>query len=115
MVEYVAGLSDAWLSVLTLHELRFGLANLPEGKRRRDLAETLHTMLEHYADRILVVDASVSERAADLRHQAQRRGRVLHLADALIAGTALANRLTLATRNVSDFEGLELSLANPWR
>ena len=49
-----------------------------------------------------------------MRVQAQRAGRVLHLADALIAGTAMAHDLAVATRNVGDFEGLDVPVINPW-
>ena len=38
----------------------------------------------------------------------------LHLADALIAATALEHGLQLATCNASDFEGLGLRIVNPW-
>ena len=39
---------------------------------------------------------------------------MLDLGDALIAGTAKAHDLVLATRNVSDFESLDLDVVNPW-
>ena len=41
-------------------------------------------------------------------------GRVLHLGDALIAGTARAHNLAIATRNVGDFSGLDVATVNPW-
>jgi hypothetical protein len=34
--------------------------------------------------------------------------------DALIAGTAKAHDLALATRNVTDFDGLDVDVTNPW-
>jgi len=34
--------------------------------------------------------------------------------DALIAATALVHRLTVATRNVSDFRPMGVDLLNPW-
>ena len=49
-----------------------------------------------------------------LRAQARRLGRVLHLADALIAGTAKAHDFAVVTRNAVDFEGLEVDVVNPW-
>jgi predicted nucleic acid-binding protein len=52
--------------------------------------------------------------------QARAAGSGLHqiaakLADIQIAGIAAAYRLDLATRNVGDFEGLGLTLIDPWR
>jgi toxin FitB len=42
------------------------------------------------------------------------KGRSLAVLDSLIAATAMAHQLTLATRNTSDMEGLGLDLLNPW-
>ena len=39
---------------------------------------------------------------------------MLHLGDALIAGTAKAHGLAVATRNVTDFDELDLDVTNPW-
>ena len=41
-------------------------------------------------------------------------GRILHMADGLIAATALVNDLTLWTRNTRDFDGTGVRLFNPW-
>ena len=48
------------------------------------------------------------------RAEARRDGRLLRLSDALIAGIAKANDLTIATRNVRDFDGLGIPIVNPW-
>ena len=61
--------------------------------------------------RELGVDRAVAERAGRLRRESGIR-----TPDALIAATALENRLTLATRNVRDYRGirgLRVS-APPW-
>ncbi|MDE2742275.1 MAG: hypothetical protein OXI58_11860, partial [Gemmatimonadota bacterium] len=55
-----------------------------------------------------------AERAAQFRAQAHRSGRVLDLGDALIAGTAKVHGLSVATRNVGDFAGLDVDVINPW-
>jgi predicted nucleic acid-binding protein len=34
--------------------------------------------------------------------------------DSLLAATALVHRLTVVTRNAKDFEGLGLTVINPW-
>ncbi|MCY4079092.1 MAG: type II toxin-antitoxin system VapC family toxin [Caldilineaceae bacterium] len=111
---FLAEQEDLWLSVVALHELEFGLNLLPRGRRREDLRTALSSYVEAYADFILPVTRTEAEQAALLRVQAQRGGRVLHLADALIAGTAIVHNLMLATRNVKDFAALDVDVVNPW-
>ena len=36
------------------------------------------------------------------------------MGDALIAGTANAHDMALATRNTTDFDGLGVAVINPW-
>ena len=55
-----------------------------------------------------------AEWAALFLVQANRAGRLLRISDALIAGIAKANDLTIATRNVRDFDGLDVAVFNPW-
>ena len=50
-----------------------------------------------------------------LRVKARCSGRVLHLGDALLAGTIMAQDPVIATRNTSDFYGLGLGVINPWQ
>ncbi|MDE0365410.1 MAG: hypothetical protein OXP09_07525 [Gammaproteobacteria bacterium] len=64
---------------------------------------------------MLPVGRPEARQAAALRARAHRSGRVLDLGDALIAGTASANDLSVATRNVRDFDGLGLDVIDPWR
>ena len=59
--------------------------------------------------RILPVDDAIATRCAHL-HIPDRRNEV----DALIAATALVHGLTVATRNVRDFEGTGVVVVNPW-
>ena len=67
-----------------------------------------------YEDRILPLDRTGAEWAAQFRVQAQHSGLTLNLGDALIAGTAKAHDLAVATRNVRDFEGLGVDVVNQW-
>lgn len=57
---------------------------------------------------------AIAERWGVLEAERQLTGRPLHVPDAQIAATALHHGLTLVTRNVKDFEGLGLSVFNPW-
>ena len=105
---------ELWVSCIVVHELELGLRLLPPGRRREGLQAVVAKFVAEYADCILPLDRREAEAAAALRAHAQRSGRVLRLGDALIAGTAKAHDLALATRNVTDFDGLDVDVANPW-
>ena len=64
----------------------------------------LAALVPGFADRVLVLGSREAEDAALLRARAHRSGRVLHLGDALIAGTAKAYDLCVATPDISDFD-----------
>lgn len=114
VIEFLAEHGNLWLSTVVMHELEFGLQLLPQGSRRYSLQVVLSEFIAEHQDRILPVARKEAELAARLRSQARRSGRVLHLGDALIAGTAKAHDLSIATRNTEDFAGLDIKVTNPW-
>ena len=114
VVAFLSEQPDLWLSTLVLHELEHGLELLPPGARRDGLGEVLTAFVAEYEDRVLPLDRMAAAWAARIRARAQRSGRVVDLGDALIAGTARAHDLSIATRNVRDFEGMEVEVTNPW-
>ena len=105
---------DLWLPAIVLHELDFGIGLLPPGRRRDSIGAILSTFVTEYGDRILPVGYSEAIQAAEFRAQMHSSGRTLDLGDALIAGTAKTNALAIATRNVRNFENLDLEVVNPW-
>lgn len=114
LIQFVAQQAQAWLSIITVHELEYSLNLLPEGNRRSQLVETIQLLLNQYTAFVLPIQQAEAGQAARLRAQAKQQGQIIHLADALIAGTALVHGLTIATRNIKDFEGLGLNLVNPF-
>ena len=114
VVAYLRDLDRAFISAVTVHELQYGIARLPAGKRRNSLSRVVDRLLVEYEDAILPVGRHEAYRAGGLRAMEESGGRVLHLADAFIAATALQHGLTLATRNVGDFLRLGVALYDPW-
>jgi len=105
-----------YLSVLTLGEIRKGLAGLPQGKRRTSLETWLEIELgARFAGRILPIDVSVADRWGLLAASAKREGRTLSAIDGLLAATALHHNLTVVSRNVSDFAETRVQALNPWK
>ena len=115
VIDFVSQLDIAYLSIISVHEIEYGLQRLPKGQRRDQLNQTMTSLLQNYAGSVIPVTQHIASEAAKLRASAQQKGRILHLADALIAGTAAANSgLTIATRNVKDFVGLSVDTINPF-
>ncbi len=114
VVTFLAEHDDLWLSSIVVHELEYGVRRLPQGRRRSGLEADLLRLTTEYEDRILPLDRTGAEWAARFRALAQRSGHTLDLGDALIAGTAKAHDLALATRNITDFHGVDVDLVNPW-
>ena len=111
-----ASAGSLYVSVLTLAEIRRGIELLPQGKRRDELESWFETdLLEPFDDaNILPVTRAVGDRWAALSARAQQKGIQPAVIDGLLAATALEHDLTLVTRNVKDFEHLEVLLFNPW-
>ncbi len=103
-----------WLSSMVIHELEYGVRCLPLGNRRTLLQQDLRRLVTEYEDRILPLDRVGARWAAQFRAQERRSGRTLDLGDALVAGTARAHDLALATRNIADFQHIDIDLINPW-
>lgn len=114
VVAFLSGQPDLWLSALVLHELEYGLELLPPGARRDGLGAVLAAFIAEYDDHILPLDRIAATWAARFRAERHRSGRVLDLGDALIAGTARAHDLSIATRNVRDFDRVAVDVVNPW-
>jgi toxin FitB len=105
-----------YLSVLTLGEIRKGLAGLPQGKRRTHLETWLQIELRaRFAGRILPIDFPIADRWGLLAATAKREGKPLSTIDGLLAATALHHNLTVVSRNVSDFADTRVQVLNPWK
>lgn len=100
------------VSVITIMELESGVARAE--RRDPDQGVSLRTwlstrVLPAFESRILAVDLAVARRAAGMHVPDPRPHR-----DSLIAATAEVHGLTVVTRNVADFEPLEVAILNPW-
>ncbi len=114
VVTFLQTTDDLWVPVVALYEIEYGLQLLPLGRRRNSIAAAMVAFIERYSERTLLLDREAAERAGVLRAQAHLSGRRLRIGDALIAGIAAANDLSLATRNVVDFDYLPIEVTNPW-
>jgi toxin FitB len=104
-----------FLSVVTMGELRKGATLLQPSARRTQIEHLIEVLVPAwFAGRILPVTQSIAERWGVLEAQQELAGLPFGVADGMIAATALEHGLTVVTRNTKHFEGLGLSLINPW-
>ena len=106
---------ELWLTSIVAAELMFGVARLPDGVRKRQLAQAVQVTLEEdFAGRVLPFDLASASVYADLCAARQRVGLPIAMADAQIAAICIAHGTLLATRNRVRFEGLGLTIVDPW-
>jgi predicted nucleic acid-binding protein len=117
VLEWMEGTDESllYLSVLTLGEIRNGIAGLRQGKRRARLESWLEIELQlRFTGRILTIDEAIAKRWGVLAADAKIKGQSLSVIDGLLAATALQHNLTVITRYVSDFANMPAPLINPW-
>jgi predicted nucleic acid-binding protein len=96
------------ISVITVHEIVYGLAWKPHPPIKAWFDEYLATC------EVLPITHEIAARSGELRGRLQARGIVRSQFDMLIAGTAQVHVLTLVTRNTRDFEECLIPLLNPF-
>ncbi len=97
---------------IILGEIRFGIHLLPAGRRRRRLERWFAEGVERM--QCLPWEAGTGLRWARLLADLRAAGRSMPLKDSLIAATALVHRLTVATRNASDFKHAGVGVIDPF-
>jgi predicted nucleic acid-binding protein len=107
--------TEFFISAVTEAELRYGVAVLPDGRRRQRLETALSGMLdEDFAGRILPFDSAAATVYATIAAERRRAGRPISQMDAQIAAIARSRGASLATRNHADFQGCGISVLDPW-
>ena len=96
-------------------ELRYGVAILPAGQRRDALALAIDAILrEDFEGRILPFDSDAAREYAEIASARRAAGRTVAPADCQIAAIACSRGMAVATRNVRDFEGIDVEVVDPW-
>lgn len=107
---------DVVTTAVTAAELRYGVARLPDGRRKQELTVVIRGILtEDFRGRVLPFDERASVRYADIVAGRERIGRPIGVADAQVAAICRDLDAVLATRNVSDFEETGIELIDPWK
>ncbi len=104
-----------YLSAVTVSELRFGIAAMPAGSRRKVLHERLEgDLLPVFAGRVLPFDLDASRAYAELMSKAKLAGLAINMADAYIAAIAASRGFIVASRDVAPFRAAGVPIIDPW-
>ena len=105
------------IATITIFEIMSGIGRLPEGRRRDGLAESFNGVVrDYFAGRIFDFTQEAANACAAICEKKRRTGEPLddHLEDAMLAGIAAANRLSIVTRNEREFRHTGVEIVNPW-
>jgi predicted nucleic acid-binding protein len=106
---------DLFVTAITVAELHYGIARLPEGRRKTNLAIHVERMIEEDFDhRVLPFDEAAAAHYGDIAATREHGGRPISGADAQIAAICRSYGSTLATRNVNDFTNTGITVVDPW-
>ena len=107
--------SRVYLSVVTLGEIQRGISEKPASNRRTELEEWLNEeLVAQFEGRILALNRDMFLTWGQMVAPLKGKGKPMGVLDSLIAATALHHKMVLVTRNVTDFEHVDLSIFNPW-
>lgn len=107
--------SEQFTAAICIAEIRYGLERMPAGQKQdRKRVDIAIFLSQAFSDRILPFDRLCAELYGKIRSEREARGQAISVEDAMIAATAQAHSLTLATRNIKDFDGCGIRLLNPW-
>lgn len=94
------------ISSVTYHEMKYGCLKLPASQKRQRLEIYLQQRIEAVLP-ILPYDDQAAAWHAVERERLTKQGKTPPYLDSQIAAIAAVNRLTLVTRNVTDFEAFQ--------
>jgi len=106
--------TDVATTAVTVFEMLYGVARLPDGLHRRRLGRAIAQQLTAFDGRVLAFDAAAAAHTAALSAARRLAGRRIGAQDAQIAGIARSRGVMLATRNTKDFGETGVDVVDPW-
>lgn len=108
-------MAGVFTTTLTQAEIFYGLALLPEGRKREALTAAAQPMFEvDLAGRVLPFDTEAAAAYPDIAAGRRKSGQPISQIDAQIAAIVHSRGARLATRNVADFADCGITVVNPW-
>jgi predicted nucleic acid-binding protein len=107
--------NDVCTTAITVAEIQYGIARLPDGHRKDTLAQAAGEVFAEFADQVLPFDLAAAGAYADLVAHRDNTGAPIDGFDAQIAAICRTHAATLATRNTKDFTDTGITTTNPWK
>jgi toxin FitB len=104
-----------YTTAVTVAEIRYGIARLPEGQRRESLHQAANEIFAAFPRQVLAFDLAAAGAYADVVAGRERQGNPIEGFDAQIAAICRSQAATLATRNIKDFADAGVSIIDPWQ
>lgn len=116
-LDYALHKNGIGIATITIFEILNGIGRLPNGRRRRGLATNFKAVVgDYFTGRIFDFTEDAAESTAQICEKKRGLGEPLddHLPDVMLAGIASVHRLTIVTRNESEFRNTGVEIVNPW-
>lgn len=107
--------NELYTTSITLAEILYGIARLPDGRRKDLLHTTASEVFAAFEDQVLGFDSSAAAHYAEVVLSRDHAGLPIDEFDAQIASICRAHGAALATRNLKDFRHTGVGLIDPWQ
>lgn len=104
-----------FLTTISVAELRYGVAAMPDGRRKDGLSAALEQrVIALFGPRVLAFDLAAADAYVVIRTRAKAEGKAIAAADTYIAAIAAVHGFAVATRDTAPFEVADVRVINPW-
>jgi hypothetical protein len=108
-------MAGVFTTTLTQAEIFYGLALLPDGRRRDELIAAARPIFEvDLAGRVLPFDTDAADAYPTIAASRRQSGQPISQIDAQIAAIVRSRGARLATRDVADFADCGITVVDPW-
>jgi hypothetical protein len=104
-----------YTTAVTVAEIRYGIARVPEGRRRETLHQAANEIFAAFPRQVLPFDLAAATAYADVVAGRDRDGNLISGFDAQIAAICRSQAASLATRNTKDFTDTGIAIIDPWQ
>ena len=107
---------ELFLTAISEAELRYGVKIVPAGRRKDELEAALTRWLDMWdsATGFCRSTAPAARHYAEIAFRRRRAGRPIQEADCRIAAISRSRGSVLVTRNIRDFEDIDIEVVDPW-